>query len=124
MCILICQLLFCFCNFVVSGPFEQLHRILLMDMNMELVNFTSLSPHLVKEGLLTDTEYQDLALKSVVSPQQCFKIFVTKFLLKPSKGNIVNKFVTALRNEKAHNGHKDLLKRIEEDKILKKKIGD
>ena len=119
----ICQLLFCFCNFVVSGPFEQLHRILLLEKNMELVNFTTLTPHLYKEGLLTNTEYQDLAHKSVVSPQQCFKIFVTK-LLKPGKGNVVNKFVTALRNEEEHNGHKDLLKQIEKDKILKKKIGD
>ena len=95
-----------------------------MDMNMELVDFTSLNLHLITEGLLTDTEYRDITQRLGVSPQQYFKIFVTEFLLKPGKGNIVNKFVTALRKEKEHSGHKDLLKQIEKDRILMKAIGD
>ena len=89
---------------------------------MELVNFTALNPHLITEGLLTEIEYQDITQRLGASPQQYFKIFVTEFLLKPGRGNIVNKFVIALRNEKEHSGHKDLLKRIKKDRILMKAI--
>lgn len=89
---------------------------------MELVNFTTLTPHLIREGLLTDIEYQDLTQRLGVSPQQCYKIFVTEFLLKPGKGNIVKKFVTALKNEKEYSGHQDLLIRIGEERIFKKEI--
>ena len=89
---------------------------------MELVNFTTLTPHLIREGLLTNTEYQDLTQRLGVSPQQYFKIFVTEFLLKPGKGNIVNKFVTALKNENEHKCHKDLLIRIAEERTFEKEI--
>ena len=109
---------------IVAGSPEQLHRFLLMERNKELVDFNTLAPHLLKEGLLTNNEYQDIIGKVGVSPQQYFNIFVTEFLLKPDKGNIVKKFVSALKNEKDHKGHEDLLKRIEGDKILKKEIGE
>lgn len=91
---------------------------------MELVNFESLAPHLIKQGLLTHAEYDDITKRHGVSPRQHFKIFVTEFLLKHGKGNIVKKFVTALKNEKAHNGHEDLLRRIKKDEKLMKRLGD
>lgn len=91
---------------------------------MELANFATLAPQLIKEGLLTNEEYLDITQRLGVSAQQHFKIFITECLLKFDKGNIVKKFVTALRNENSHKGHEDLLKRIEEDKCLMKAIGD
>jgi len=71
---------------------------------------------------LTDEEYRDIPLE--VSSQKKFHKFVTEFLLKPDKGDIVENFVKALRNEKEHPGHEDLLKQIERNEILKKVIGD
>ena len=110
--------------YIVAGPFEQLHRILLMEGNIELVNFITLAPYLIKEGLLTGNEYQNITGRVGISPQDYFHIFITQFLLKPDKGNIVKRFVAALKNEKDHKGHEDLLKRIEDDRILKKEIGE
>jgi len=91
---------------------------------MELANFDCLAPHFIKEGLLTNSEYQDITQRNGVSPQQHFKIFVTEILLKPGKGNIVEKFVTSLTNEEKHIGHKDLLERIKKIGILMNAIGN
>ena len=109
---------------IVVGPPEHLHRTLLIKRNMELANFSELAPHLVKQGSLTNDEYLNITLRSGVSSQQHFKIFVTDYLLKHGKGNIVQNFIAALRNEKHHRGHKDLLEQIEQDERIVKATGD
>ena len=86
---------------------------------MELVNFAELAPHLIKQGLLTNDEYLDITQRNGVSSQQHFKIFVTECLLKHGKRGIVQKFIAALRDEKRHRGHKDLLERVEKDERIK-----
>ena len=91
---------------------------------MELVNFAELAPHLITQGLLTNDEYLDITQRREVSPQQHFKIFVTEYLLKHGKRSIVQKFIAALRDEKNHRGHKDLLKRIEQDERIVKATGN
>ena len=111
--------------FIAVGPPERLHHILLLKSNLELVNFTELAPYLKKEGLLADDEYLDITQRNGVSPQQHFKIFVTEFLLQQRKYGIVQKFIAALKMEKNHTGHEELLKRIEADeRIMKTTTGD
>ena len=91
---------------------------------MELVNFVELAPHLIEQGALGNDEYLDIIERNGVSSQQHFKIFVTEFLLKHGKGNVVQKFIAALRNEERHRGHKDLLQRIEKEESIVKAAGD
>ena len=109
--------------FTVAGPPEHLHRTLAIKRNMELVNFAELAPYLMTQGLLTNEEYLDI-MQRKVSPQQHFKIFITEYLLKHRKYNIVQKFIAALRDEKNHRGHKDLLKLIEQDERIVKATGN
>ena len=111
-------------NFIVEGPQEHLRRILLIKRYKELVNFEELAPHLRTEGLLDEDEYLDITQRNGVSCQQHFKLFVTECLLKPGKGNVVKKFINALRNEKNHKGHNELLKTIEKDERIMNKTGD
>ena len=107
----------------MEGPRERLHHILLIKRNKELVNFEELAPHLRKEGLLDEDEYLDIVQRDGVSRQQHFKLFITECLLQPGKDNVVEKFINALRNEKQHKGHDELLKRIEKDERIMNKTG-
>ena len=109
-----------FLIFIAAGPPERLRHVLLLKRNLKLANFTELAPHLIKEGLLTDDEYLDITQRNGVSPQQHFEIFVTKFLLQIRKCDIVQKFIAALKMEKNHTGHEELLKRIEVDETIMK----
>ena len=109
--------------FIVEGPPERLRHILLIKRNRELVNFEELAPHLRTTGLLDEDEYLDITQRDSVSRQQHFKLFVTECLLKAGKDNVVQKFIDALRNEKQHKGHDELLKRIEEDERIVNKTG-
>ena len=109
-----------FMIFIAVGPREQLHHILLLKRNLELINFNELAPHLKKEGLLADDEYLDITQRIGVSAQQHFKIFVTEFLLQQRKHGFVQKFITALKMEKNHTGHKELLRRIKTDERIMK----
>jgi len=108
--------------FIAVGPPEHLHRTLLIRRNIKLVNFLQLAPYLMQEGLLADDDYQDITQRHGVSAQQHFKIFVTAYFFQQRKCNIVQKFIAALRKEKDHPGHKELLTRIEADERIMKAV--
>ena len=67
----------------------------------------------MRQGILTQFEYNDITRRTGYSPTMCFSAVVNEILTKASKRNVVKKFTQALKDEKDHAGHKDLLKIIE-----------
>ena len=114
---MVCYIVIYTCIDCVS-PIQELSEILLEKSNLELVNFECLSPHLIKEGLLSLEEYRDITERPSVSACNYFKIFVEEILDKSDKGNVVNKFLEALKNEEKHPGHAELLKQLEKNKTI------
>jgi len=97
-----------------SSPVVKLIHILREQQSRELVNFDSLSPHLIKQGILSQFEYDDITSRRGYSPIKCFSAVVNEILTKAGKGNVVKKFTQALKDENGHSGHQDLLKIVEQ----------
>jgi len=96
-----------------SSPIVKLIHVLREQQSRELVNFDSLSPHLIAKGILTQFEYNDITRRIGYSPTKCFSAVVNEVLTKAGKGNVVKKLTEALKDEKSHPGHQDLLKIIQ-----------
>ena len=76
----------------------------------QLLNLKCLSPALFAEGLLTDQEQQELANEASVPCKQNSHFIQT---ILPYKGEqSFNKFLTVLKNDDQHSGHKELFERL------------
>lgn len=95
------------------SPTVKLIQLLREQKSRELVNFGSLSPHLMANGLLAQFEYNDITNRNGYSPAKSFLAVVNEILPKAGRGNVVKKFIQALQGEKNHTGHKELLKIVE-----------
>jgi len=100
----------------LPDPAKELIKFLEIKKNAVLVNFENLGPHLLTQGLLSFEDHRRIT-ESTGSSQH-FEIFVNEFLCKGNRGDIVEKFIEALRNEKKHIGHESLLKGIESNKKI------
>ena len=89
-----------------------------MDSNLELVNFECLAPCLMKYELLSAGEYQNITGRSQVPLCNHFKIFIEEMLDRSDKGDVVKNFLDALRCEKTHTGHADLLEKLQKNKTI------
>ena len=77
---------------------------------LQSLNLEALIPHLLKNDLLTQSEYQELEVYKEM-PRRQNRYFLLTVL--PRKGReAFNMFIECLKAEKGHLGHRDLVKTL------------
>lgn len=78
------------------------------DSIIQSLNMDTLVPHLLKNNLLTQGEYEEID-RDKETPRKQNQYFILKVL--PRKGgNAFEKFLESLKAEKEHLGHQELVK--------------